>query len=64
MTLEELLKMSNEEFAIALREKSQAREDLPFDDETETLEEQIQKFSEFRQSDEGIKKLIKASENI
>jgi hypothetical protein len=64
MTAEELFKMSYEEFAKALRENSQAREELPFDDETESLEKQIEEFAKFRQSEEGIKKLIEASENI
>lgn len=64
MNAEEMFKMTSEEFAEAIKENSQAREELPFDNETETLEEQIEQFAKFRQSPEGIKKLIEASENI
>ena len=64
MNLEEMSKMTSEEFIEKVKSNAEPRQDLPFNEDTETLEEQIEAFSKFRQTKEDIEAIIKASEYI
>lgn len=64
MNAEEMSKMTSEEFIEKVKANATPRQDLPFGEDPETLEEQLEAFSKFSQTKEDIEAIIKASEYI
>ncbi|NCN11580.1 MAG: hypothetical protein GW938_17215 [Leptospira sp.] len=61
MTAEEMFNMTDEEFLERVKEESQVGTEPSFNHDPETFEEQIEKFASFKQTDSGIKHLLKAA---